>query len=142
NIKFRFALDIDQGFPHTGTLDFAENQYDSSTGTVQVRGITDNSDGLFEPGSRVRVRVETGSPYQALLVPELAINANQDKRYLLIVGADNIVQRRDVQLGRLQDDGMRVITAGLKPGELVIVDGLQRDRPLYPVDPVRLARKE
>ncbi len=134
-IKFDFGLDTDKGFPRHGELDFAENRADTGTGTNRVRGLVDNTDGLLHSGYRVRVRLPFGDPYKALLVPDSAVNTDQDKKYLLVVGADNIVQRRDVRLGRLQDDGMRVITSGLKPGEKVIVDGIQRARPLYPVEP-------
>src|SRR5262249_31722308 len=56
-IPFRFGLDTDEGLPHSGSLDFAENKIDPSTGTIQVRGVVENKDGKFTPGSRVRVRV-------------------------------------------------------------------------------------
>jgi RND family efflux transporter MFP subunit len=136
NIKFSFGLDTDEGFPRQGLLDFSENRVNAGTGTIAVRGVAENSDGLLDPGARVRVRLPLGESYKALLVPDSAVNTDQDKKFLLVVGPDNIVQRRDVRLGRLQDDGMRVIAAGLKPGERVIVDGTQRARPLYPVEPI------
>ena len=77
NIPFRFGLDSDSGFPHAGTLDFADNRIDQTTGTVQVRGVVDNKQGLFVPGSRVRVRVPVSDPYSAVLVPDTAILATR-----------------------------------------------------------------
>jgi multidrug efflux system membrane fusion protein len=83
-----------------------------------------------------------GQPYAALLVPETAILADQDKRYILIADAENNVRRRNVTLGTLSDDGMRAIQpadsleSGEKPEEWwVLVDNLQRARINYPIDP-------
>jgi RND family efflux transporter MFP subunit len=140
-IPFRFGLDSDKGYPHQGVLDFADNRIDPDTGTVQVRGVVENKEGLFVPGSRVRVRLPVSEPYSAVLAPDTAILSDQDKRYLLVVDEKNIVSRRDITPGKLLDDGMRVILpaddgASLAPAERIIVLGLQRARINYPVDPV------
>ena len=73
----------------------------------------------------MRVRVPTSAPYQALLVNPEAVGTDQDLKYLYVVDEDNKVVRHAVKLGSLQD-GLQVITDGLKPGERVIVNGLQR----------------
>lgn len=140
-IPFRFALDSDNGFPHEGVLDFADNRIDPDTGTVQLRGVVENKEGLFVPGSRVRVRVPTSEPYDAVLVPDTAILSDQDKRYLLVVDDKNVVARRDITPGKLLDDGMRVVLPGtdgkgITTDDRIIVLGLQRARINYPVDPV------
>ena len=141
-IPFRFGLDSDNGFPHEGTLDFADNQIDPETGTIEVRGVVDNKQGMFVPGSRVRVRVPVGEPYSAVLVPDTAILSDQDKRYLLVVDDKNVVARRDITPGKLLDDGMRVVLPGadddkgITTDDRIIVLGLQRARINYPVDPV------
>jgi len=141
-IPFRFGLDADEGFPHEGTLDFADNKVDQSTGTIEVRGVVGNDQGMLVPGSRVRVRVPVGDPYEAVLVPDTAVLSDQEKRYLLVLGKDNVVLRRDVLLGKLLDDGMRVVLPasgegeGVQPGDWVITLGLQRARIDYPVQPV------
>lgn len=141
-IPFRFGLDTEQGFPHEGVLDFADNRVDSATGTIEVRGVVDNRQQQFIPGSRVRVRVPVSNKYQALLVPDSALLTDQDRKYLLVLGKDNVVLRRDVLLGKLLDDGQRVIrgavTAGedLGPNDWVITLGLQRARVNYPVAPL------
>jgi multidrug efflux system membrane fusion protein len=139
---FRFGLDSDVGYPHQGILDFSDNRIDQQTGTVQVRGVVQNTAGLFVPGSRVRVRVPSSEAYTAVLVPDTAILSDQDKRYVLVVDDKNVVSRRDVTPGRLLDDGMRVVlpalneSTGLTTDDRIIVLGLQRARVNYAVEPV------
>jgi RND family efflux transporter MFP subunit len=140
--KFTFALDGETGFQHSGELRFGDNRVDPSTGQIQMYGIVPNADGMFVPGSRVRVRLTIGKPYKSTLVPDTAILSDQDKRYVLIVDDKNTVRRRDVTLGAIADDGMRAILPankladGEKPADWkVIVDNLQRARINYPVDP-------
>lgn len=141
-MPFSFGLDSDPGYPYAGILDFAENRVDSQTGTIQVRGVVDNKDGMLVPGSRVKVRVPVSDPYKSIVVPDTAILSDQDKRYLLVVGDKDVVARRDIIPGQLLDDGMRVVlpTSGsdqnLTPADRIIVLGLQRARINYPVEPV------
>ena len=87
---FSFGLDSDQGFPNQGVLDFANNRVDASTGTIQVRGVVANPQGRFTPGSRARVRIPFGDPYQATLVPDTAILTDQDKKYLFLLNEKNV----------------------------------------------------
>ena len=141
-IAFAFALEGESGFEHSGKLAFSDNRVDPGTGTIQLYGTLPNKDGFFVAGARVRVRLATGKPSPALLVPETAILSDQDKRYVLIADDKNVVRRRDVTLGVLTDDGMRAIqpadklAEGEKPEDWwVIVDNLQRVRLNYPIDP-------
>jgi RND family efflux transporter MFP subunit len=138
---FKFALDGETEFAHEGTLRFGDNRVDPSTGTIQVYGIVPNADGMFVPGSRVRVRLTIGQPYAAMLVPDTAILADQDKRYVLVVDGEKTVRRRNVTLGAITDDGLRAVqpAESLTEGESiaqwqVIVDNLQRARLNYPVE--------
>jgi RND family efflux transporter MFP subunit len=140
--EFTFALEGERDFKHTGKLAFSDNRIDPGTGTIQLYGTVPNPDGFFVPGARVRVRLATGKPSPALLVPETAILSDQDKRYVLIADDKNVVRRRNVTLGMLTDDGLRVIEPadklpeGEKPADWwVIVDNLQRVRLNYPIDP-------
>jgi RND family efflux transporter MFP subunit len=141
-MQFLFGLDSDTGFPHSGTLDFAENRVDQETGTIQIRGAIDNKTATFVPGSRIRIRVPLGESYKAVVVPDSAILSDQDKRYVLVLDDKNVVSRRDITPGRLLDDGMRVVLSGsgsaeaLTPTNRIIVQGLQRARINYPVEPV------
>ncbi len=139
--EFEFGLDGEAGFNHTGELRFGDNRVDPSTGTMQLYGSVPNADGMFVPGSRVRVRLALGRPYTAMLVPDTAILSDQDKRYVLIVDDKKIVGRRNVVLGAVTDDGMREIMPADKLAEgenaanwQVIVDNLQRARLNSPVE--------
>jgi RND family efflux transporter MFP subunit len=134
-VPFKFALDTDKDFVREGILDFADNQTDAKTGTTLVRGETGNKDGLLLPGDHVRVRVPISDAYQALLVPDTAVNTDQDQKYLLVLDDKDVVQRRNVRLGKLADNGLRVVETNLQPSDRVIIDGLQRARIGYPVTP-------
>jgi len=129
------GLADEEGFPHKGVIDFADNRVDPSTGTVQVRGTLDNARREFKPGLFARVRIPVSEPYQAVLVTEHAIGTDQGQKYVLVVDDQNDVERRFVKPGPLQDDGLRVIADGLKPDEWVVVNGLQRARSGKPVTP-------
>lgn len=141
-IPFDFALETDKGFPNHGVLDFADNRIDSKTGTIEVRGMVNNPNGQFLPGSRVRVRIPISDQYSALLVPDTSILSDQDLRYILVLNKENVVIRRNVSLGRLLEDGQRVIRPAKEGDEFVtaddwiIVQGLQRARLNYPVEPM------
>ncbi len=78
---------------------------------------------------------DTAAPRKAVVVADRAIGTDQSKRFVLVVGADNKAEYREVRIGRLTDGGLRVIESGLKAGELIVVNGLQRVRPGAPVAP-------
>lgn len=137
--KVELALADERGFPHAGTVDFVDNRLNPATGAIRVRAVFDNADRRFVPGLYARLRLAGGTAAQAVLTPERAIGTDQTKRYVFVVGADKTAQFRVVQLGPLLDDGMRVITGGLKAGELVVVNGLQRVRPGAPLNAQVLA---
>jgi multidrug efflux system membrane fusion protein len=130
------AREGEQGFPHKGVLDFADVKFNPSTGTVQVRGVLPNANGIFDDGMRARVRVSVTGPTKAILVTERAVGTDQDRRFVYVVNAENTVERRDVRLGRVSD-GLQVIEEGLKPDEWVIVNGIQRVRDGMKVEPKR-----
>jgi RND family efflux transporter MFP subunit len=145
-VDFTFSLEGERDFKHTGRLAFSDNRIDPGTGTIQLYGTLPNKDGFFLAGARVRVRLPTGKPSRGLLVPETAILADQDKRFVLIADDKNVVRRRNVTLGILTDDGMRAIqpedklAEGEKPADWwVLVDNLQRARLNYPFDPQKPA---
>jgi RND family efflux transporter MFP subunit len=121
------GLATESGYPHRGVIDFADNQVDAGTGTLKVRGVFPNSDRVLTPGLFARVRVPLGAPHRGLLVTDRAIDTDQGQKVLYVVGKDDVVERRLVRLGGLHD-GLREIVTGLKPGERVIVEGIQRVR--------------
>ncbi|HQU41955.1 MAG TPA: efflux RND transporter periplasmic adaptor subunit, partial [Pirellulales bacterium] len=116
------------GFPHRGRIDFIDNKVDPATGTIRVRAEFPNADGVLTPGMFVNVRVRSPEKRPALLVSDRAVGMDQGRKYLLVVGPENKVEYREVATGPLVD-GLRAIEKGLKPGEWVIVNGLQRARP-------------
>ena len=122
------------GFPHRGTINFVDNQVNPRTGTLRVRGVFPNKDEALVPGYFARVRVPIGDPHKALLVTERALDTDQGQKVVYVVDKDNKVVSRPVRLGALHD-GLREITDGLKPGERVIVNGLQQVRPGMTVEP-------
>jgi RND family efflux transporter MFP subunit len=145
-LDFHFGLETDTGFPMKGQLDFADNKVDKLTGTIILRGTADNTSGLLVPGSRVKVRVPTSEPKTVSLVDDTAILSDQSKRYVLIVDDKKVVHRRDIELGRLLDDGMRIVLPTEKgpaigKDEWIIVQGTQMARLNYPVDPIPVAEK-
>lgn len=119
------GLVTDQGFPYRGRLDFVGNQMDRGTGTIRVRAVIPNPDGLLAPGLFARARLATGEPRETVLVNEQAVGTDQGKNYVLVVGGDNVAGYRTVELGRMVD-GLRVIQSGLRAGDRIIIKGLVR----------------
>jgi RND family efflux transporter MFP subunit len=129
----QMGLSNEQGFPHTGKLDFVDNRLNPATASIRARAVFDNPGGQFTPGLYARVKLGGSGSYTGVVVPDRAITTDQTRKVVLIVGANNIVQPRPVTPGALID-GMRVVQ-GVKAGELVIVDGLLRAFPGAPVTP-------
>jgi RND family efflux transporter MFP subunit len=128
------GLATEEGFPHRGTINFVDNQVNPKTGTLRVRGVFPNKDEALSPGFFARVRVPIGRAHQALLVTDRAIDNDQGQKVLYVVNEKNEVVSRPVRLGTLHD-GLREIAGGLKPGERVVVNGLQQVRPGLTVEP-------
>jgi RND family efflux transporter MFP subunit len=123
-----------EGYPHKGHLDYLAPLIDTSTGTLTARGVLDNGERLLLPGYFARVRVPIQTGVAAMLLPDAALGGDQGGRYVLVVGADNVVAQQYVTTGPLWH-GLRVIEAGLKPDMRVVVSGLQRAVPGQAVDP-------
>ena len=127
-------LQDETGFPHQGTIDFSDNSFDSSTGTLLVRGSFPNPDGFLTPGNFVRVRVASSPKYNALLVADRAIGSDQDQSFVYIVDSKNIARLRHITTGQLAE-GLRVVKSGLQPDDEVIINGIIKVRPDSPVKP-------
>jgi RND family efflux transporter MFP subunit len=128
------AVGNEKGFPHEGVVDFVDNRIDPGTGTIRGRGVFPNPDGFLVAGMFARVRIPGSGRYTALLIPDQAIGADQDRRFVMVVNADDVVEMHPVKLGALFG-GLRAIPSGVKPGDRVIVNGLQRARPGAKVSP-------
>jgi membrane fusion protein, multidrug efflux system len=137
-IPIELSLQDETGFPHTGYIDFIDNRVDPSTGTIRVRGVFDFENGLLGPGLFVRVRIPSGLPYEAVLVPERSVASDQGQKYVVEVDKDNTAVFQPVKLGTLFET-MQVIKEGVKVGETIVVDGLLKVRPGQKVDPKPVA---
>ena len=127
------GLSDEEGYPHQGSMDFVDNRLSPATGSMHARAIFDNKDSRFTPGLSARIKLIGSGSYEATLVPDRAISTDQTRKIVMVVGANNIVEPREVKTNALID-GMRVVT-GVKAGENIIVDGLQRAFPGAPVTP-------
>jgi RND family efflux transporter MFP subunit len=132
------GLQIEDGYPHVGHLNYASPTVDASTGTLTARAELNNPNRVMLPGMFVHVRVPTGKQDDALLVPDAALGSDQSGRYLLTVNKDNVVEQRNVTVGA-REGTLRVIDKGIKPDDRVIVSGLLRAVPGQKVDPQNAA---
>ena len=131
------GLANEEGFPHTGVVDFIDNQLNSQTGTIRARAVLQNAEGRYTPGLFARVQLLASEEYSAVLIEDRAVNTDQSQKYVLILGAGNTVEYRAVKLGRLID-GLRIVREGLKPGDVIIVNGAQRVHPGITVTPQKV----
>ncbi|WP_347250934.1 efflux RND transporter periplasmic adaptor subunit [Zoogloea sp.] len=134
SLPVHLGLADQDGYGIQGRIHSVDNRLDTTSGTIRVRAVFDNPDGRLVPGLYARVRLGSDTPREAVLIDDRAIGTDQDKRFVLVVESDNRTAYREVRLGPVQD-GLRVITEGLKPGERIVVNGLQRVRPGDPVTP-------
>ena len=135
------GLADEAGYPHPGVMVFQDNEVDPQTGTIRTRAKLDNHDRAFTPGLFARVRLMGDKKFDALLINDSAVGTDQTVKYVLVVGADNKVEYRPVKLGPVID-GLRVVREGVKVGDTIVVNGLQRVRPGSPVSPQRVAMGE
>ncbi|MBI1247029.1 efflux RND transporter periplasmic adaptor subunit [bacterium] len=127
-VPLYLARATDSSFPFKGTLNFTDLAVDESTGTFAVRGIFPNPGLEIVPGLFVRIRAPIDVSKDALLVPDEATGFDQAGHYLLVVNGQNKVERRNIELGN-KFGPFVVVLKGLKAGERVIVEGVQRSRP-------------
>jgi len=136
-VPLSLGLANEEGYPRQGYLDFAAISLTPTTGTLQLRGVFPNPDFKILPGLFARVRAPIVGPEKtALLVPEAAIGYDQMGSYVLVVDAQNVVQRQSVKIG-VKKEERRVIEAGLQGDEWVITNGLLRAIPGKPVTPAK-----
>lgn len=134
----QLAVADEADFPHQGKLDYLSPREDAATGTVNLRGVFANPDGLLSPGFFARMRVRGSAPYPALLLPDRAIGTDQAQRFVWVINQDNQAEYRKVVLGAHIGQS-RVITEGVKPGDWVVIEGLQKLKPGVKVNPERIA---
>ncbi len=134
----RVGLANEEGFPHEGTVDFVDNQLNPQTGTIRARAVMQNKDGQFTPGLFARVQLLGSGEYSAILIDDRAVNTDQSQKYVLLLGANNVIEYRKVKLGRVID-GLRIVREGLKAGDVIVVNGAQRVHPGVTVTPQKVS---
>lgn len=127
-------LEDETDFAHRGRMDFVDNAVDPGSGTIRGRAIFDNPGALLIPGMFARMRLLGSGEYQAVLIPDAAINSDQSQKFVWVVSAENEVEYRPVTLGPIID-GLRVVRTGLSGEDRIIVKGLQRAFPGQKVTP-------
>lgn len=133
-LPVKVALAGEEGYPHTGYVDFTDNQLNSGTGTIRMRAVLDNGERRFTPGLFARVQMPGSPQFNATLINDRAILTDQDRKYVYVVDKEGKAQRRDVVVGR-QYAGLRIVQKGLVSGDKVIIDGVQKVfMPGMPVD--------
>jgi RND family efflux transporter MFP subunit len=130
----RVGLANEEGFPHEGHMDFVDNQVNARTGTIRGRAVLENKDKMFTPGMFARLQLLGSSEHDAILIEDRAVGTDQNQNYVLVLGAGNRLEYRAVQLGRAME-GLRIVRKGLKAGDVVVINGLQRVRPGVQVTP-------
>jgi RND family efflux transporter MFP subunit len=128
------TLPDDSPYPHDGRLDFVDRAVDPRTGTLALRATFPNPLRLLRPGQYVRLRVLLEERADALVVPQAAIQESQGSASLFVVGPDRTVQARTVRMGP-RFGTLWVVEEGVKPGEQVVVKGLQQVRAGMRVEP-------
>ena len=136
DVPVEIGLDGEDGYPHRGHLDYASPQVDFATGTLTARALFENKDRALLPGLFVRVRTPIAHQDKALMVRAESIGTSQEGSYLLVVNADNVVERRVVKTGVRQGQ-FRIIESELDAGDWVVTEGTQRAFPGAKVDPQR-----
>lgn len=122
------GLANDDDFPYQGVIDFVDNSIDQTTGTIRGRAVFPNPDSTLIPGLFARIKVVGSATYEGILIQDKAISTDLNNKFVLVLNRQHEVEYRRVVLGE-KLNGLRIIKSGLKAGEKVVVNGLQRVRP-------------
>lgn len=128
------GLANEDDFPHAGKMNFVDNALNPETGTIRARALLDNPEHLFTPGMLARIKLQGSGKYTATLIDDEAVATDQDRKYVMVVNAQNVVEYRQVELSGVFNN-QRIVRSGLKPGERIVISGLQRIRPGIKVTP-------
>ncbi|GMN06133.1 efflux RND transporter periplasmic adaptor subunit [Croceitalea sp. MTPC5] len=128
-------LQDETDYTHEGVMDFVDNEIDRSTGTIEGRATLENKDGLIEPGMFGQARLLGSAEHEALMIPDEIIGTNQSVRYVYVLDENNQVAIKNVELGSLHTNGLRIIKNGLTPEDKVITNNIQKIRPGVVVSP-------
>jgi RND family efflux transporter MFP subunit len=133
-VPVQLQLADESGFPRHGYIESVDNRINPATGSLVLRMVFPNVDQALVPGLFARVRVPVSAPQRALLISERSIGTDQSQKFVLALGDNNTVVYRTVKLGA-EIDGKRIVRDGLRSGDKIVVNGLQRVRPGMTVEP-------
>jgi membrane fusion protein, multidrug efflux system len=131
------ALADDAGYPHEGKLDFIDNGVDPATGTITLRALFDNADGKLTPGLFARLELVLPNERDVVLIEDRAVGTDLGKKFVLALGPDDTLEYREISLGAAVG-GLRLVHRGLRPADVIVVNGLFRARPGMKVSPKRV----
>jgi len=136
HVPVKIGLANETGFPHEGKLEFVDNRLDANTGSVRMRAVFENTDRALVPGlfARVQLGGTASAQVKATLIADRAVGTDQNRKFVYVVGKDGKAEYRPVVLGP-SVDGLRIVRSGVKPGETIVVNGLQRVQPGAPISP-------
>ncbi|MGH8110285.1 MAG: efflux RND transporter periplasmic adaptor subunit [Arenimonas sp.] len=130
------GLANETGYPHKGEMVFVDNRLNPGTGTIRAKAELSNADGVFTPGLYARVRLLGSGEQTVMLIHEMAVSTDQDRKFVYVLGEKNATVRKDVVLGE-SVDGLRVVRKGLDPKDIVVVNGVRKIFfPGAPVEPI------
>ncbi|MEM6685952.1 MAG: efflux RND transporter periplasmic adaptor subunit [Bacteroidota bacterium] len=125
-------------YVHEGVMDFVDNEIDRNTGTIEGRAILDNKDGFIEPGMFGKARLLGSAEHEAIMIPDEIIGTNQSVRFVYVLGENNVVTTKNLTLGPLHTNGLRIVRNGLTPEDKLITNNIQKIRPGVTVNPVEI----
>jgi len=128
-VQVHIELADEEEFVHEGKIDFVDNEIDSQSGTIELRAVLQNENNLLEPGMFGKARMLGGAKHNAIMVPDEIIGTNQSLRYVYVVGDNKEVVIKNVTLGPLHSNGLRIIRTGLTSGDKIIINNLQKIGP-------------
>ena len=134
-VQVALKLIDESDFDHEGRMDFVDNVIDRSTGTIRGRAVVANPKEIFTPGMFARVRIPGTPPYEALLVPDVAIGTEQARRFVVVIDDQDTARLKYVTLGQVTKDGLRAIKDGIGPDDRIVISGLMQARPGTKVKP-------
>jgi RND family efflux transporter MFP subunit len=129
-------LQDESEFVHEAKMDFVDNEIDNSTGTIESRAVLENKDHLLEPGMFGKARLMGSAEHEAIMIPDDIIGTNQSIRFVYVLGEDNVVTVKNVTLGPLHSNGLRIIRDGITQEDKVITNNIQKIRPGIAVTPI------
>ncbi len=128
------ALADEKGYPHQGYIDFVDNRFNPNTATMSARAVFPNTNGILTPGMFGKIRIANTLEYEAMLLPDASIGADQSDKFVYVIAEDNTASRKVIETGPLVF-GLRVVRSGIAAEDRVVIGGLQRVRPGAKVDP-------